>query len=339
MSAKAADEAKKKLRAVQRQVDDGLPAPDDRMTVKQLLARWENEVLRHQVATNAFDNYKSIADHHLVPTLGSKRVSKLTPADVDALTSAKLDSGLSASTVRRMRAVLSQALDQAVRWGVVARNVVSLTKGPKMKRKEGRGLTPAQAKLLLKSVRGYRLEALYITLLYLGLRSGEALGLRWSSVDLAAGTLTVQRALRRERNKLFIGEVKTATSRRSVNLPEPVVKSLRRHKSRQAKERRIAGSSWTDMDLVFPNEVGTPIDPSNFRRDFNAACERAGLGHWHPHELRHSAASLMLAQNVPLEVVADILGHSSIRMTADVYGHIRSPQREAAAKAMANALR
>ncbi len=167
VSAKAADEAKKKLRAVQRQVDDGLPAPDDRMTVKQLLARWENEVLRHQVATNAFDNYKSIADHHLVPTLGSKRVSKLTPADVDALTSAKLDSGLSASTVRRMRAVLSQALDQAVRWGVVARNVVSLTKGPKMKRKEGRGLTPAQAKLLLKSVRGYRLEALYITLLYL----------------------------------------------------------------------------------------------------------------------------------------------------------------------------
>ena len=175
-------------------------------------------------------------------------------------------------------------------------------------------------------------------MIYTGIRPGEALGLTWGTVDLAAGTLTVRQALKREGTRLVLGEVKTAASRRSVNLPDPVVKSLREHKKRQAKDRRAAGSSWTDLDLVFATEVGTPIDPSNLRRDMSATCERAGLGHWHPHELRHSAASLMLGQNVPLEVVADVLGHASIRMTADVYGHIRAPQRQAAADAMSSAL-
>ncbi len=338
VSAKTAEGVRRKLREIQRQVDEGLPPPDDRMTIKQLLTRWEEDVLRHQVARSAYDNYKSLADHHIGPTLGRKRVSKLTPADVDALVSAKLDAGLSVSTVRRIRSILSQALDQAVRWGVVSRNVVTMTRGPKGSRGEGRTFTPAQAKNLLAAAQGDRLEALYVTMLYTGLRPGEALGLEWGAVDLAAGIVTVKKALKRVGTKLTLGEVKTARSRRAVNLPRPVINALREQKRRQAKDRLAAGSAWSDLDLVFATEVGTPIDPSNLRRDFKAVCERAGLGHWHPHELRHSAASLMLAQNVPLEVVADVLGHSSIRMTADVYGHIRAPQREAAAEAMAEAL-
>lgn len=339
VSAKTAAEVRLKLRAVERQIDDGLPPPDDRMTIKQLLQRWQKEVLRHQVAPTAFDNYKSLADHHIEPTLGRKRVSRLTPADVDALMSAKLDAGLSVSTVKRIRSILSQGIDQAVRWGVVGRNVVAMTKGPKGVRPSGRALDPAQAKKLLTASRGYRLESLYATMLYTGIRPGEALGLTWGAVDLSAGILTVRQALKREGTTLVLGEVKTAASRRSVNLPDPVVKSLREQKKKQAKDRLAAGSSWAALDLVFATEVGTPIDPSNLRRDLTATCERAGLGHWHPHELRHSAASLMLSQNVPLEVVADVLGHSSIRMTADVYGHIRAPQRQAAAEAMTLALR
>jgi integrase len=338
VSARTGDEVRRKMRTVQRHLDDGLPPPDDRMTIKHLLQRWEQDVLRHRVARTAFDNYKSLADHHIEPTLGRKRVSKLTPADVDALVSAKLDSGLSASTVGRIRSVLSQALDQAVRWGVVTRNVVTMTKGPKGKRKEGRGLDPSQAKRLLAAAKGHRMESLYVTMLYTGTRPGEALGLTWNAVDLSVGILVVQRALKREGTKLVLGDVKTASSRRSVNLAGPVVESLRQHRKRQAQDRLAAGSSWTDLDLVFSTEVGTPIDPSNLRRDLTATCERAGLGHWHPHELRHSAASLMLGQEVPLEVVADVLGHSSIRMTADVYGHIRAPQRQRAAEAMTDAL-
>lgn len=312
VSARTKAEALAKLKKVQRQLDDGLPVPDDRMTVNQLLDRWFDDVMRHQVAPNALDNYMSIAKIHLRPTFGRKRVSKLTTADVDSLVSEKLDAGLSTSTVRRIRSVLSAALDQAVRWGVVGRNVVSFTRGPKETRSEGRTLTPEQARKLLDEVRGRRLEAFYITMLALGLRPGEALGLSWDAVDFKGKVLMVRKALKRERNQLVVGEVKTAKSRRSVNLPQPVVTALRAHKVRQAKERLVAGPGWTDTGLVFTTEIGTPIDPSNLRREFNEAFKKAGLGHWHPHELRHSAASIMLAQRVPLEVVADVLGHSSI---------------------------
>jgi integrase len=183
-----------------------------------------------------------------------------------------------------------------------------------------------------------------VLMLSLGLRRGEALGLAWDDVDLDAGALRVRRALKRERDvktgrsRLVLGDVKTAGSRRSLNVPTPMVDMLRGHRRRQAEERLAVGAEWQDSGLVFTTPIGTPIDPANFRHAFAALCKRAGLGHWHPHELRHSAASIMLAQGVPLEVVSGVLGHSSIRMTKDVYGHIMAPQREAAAEAMGRAL-
>ena len=175
-------------------------------------------------------------------------------------------------------------------------------------------------------------------MLGLGLRRGEALGLAWSDVSLDRGVLVIRHALKREGGTLVLGEVKTAKSRRSLNIPRPVVDSLKAHRARQTQERLAVGEAWTDSGLVFTTQVGTPLDPRNIYRDFVGVCERSGLGRWHPHELRHSAASIMLAQGVPIEVVSDILGHSSIRMTADVYGHILEPQRAAAADAMAEAL-
>ena len=338
VTAKTKAEVLTKMRAVRRNLDDGLPTPDDRLTVGQVLDRWMSDVLRHQVAPIAFENYKSVADLHIRPTLGKRQVTKLAPADVDALMSAKLDAGYSVSTVRRIRAILVQALNQAERWGLVVRNVAAVTRGPRAKRTEGRTLTPLQARQLLTSLSGHRLETLYVTMLGLGLRRGEALGLAWADVALDRGVLLIRYALKREGGTLVLGEVKTAKSRRSLNIPRPVVESLKAHRARQAQERLAVGEAWTDSGLVFTTQVGTPLDPRNIYRDFVGVCERSGLGRWHPHELRHSAASIMLAQGVPIEVVSDILGHSSIRMTADVYGHILEPQRLAAADAMAEAL-
>jgi integrase len=338
VSARTRAEVVKKLKDLQRQVDDGLPPPDTRLTVSQLLERWHRDVLRHQVAPIAAENYKSVADHHLVPALGRKHVTKLMPADVDALLSAKLDSGLSVSTVRRIRAVLSQALDQGVRWGVVNRNVAALTRGPRMRRQEGRTLTPEQARHLLQALAGHRNEVLYVLMLSTGLRRGEALGLRWTDVDLDAGVLLVQRQLKREGGKLVTADTKTARSRRSVDLPAPTVAALKAHRARQAEERLALGPGWQESRHVFTTSIGTPIDPRNLYREFRLICERAGLGRWHPHELRHSAASLMLAQGVKLHVVSEVLGHSSIRMTADVYGLILAPDRRAAAEAMSEVL-
>jgi integrase len=307
--------------------------------VSQLLKQWHDNVLRHQVAPSAAENYKTIADHHIVPTLGRKWVSRLATTDINRLISTKMDAGLSVSTVRRIRSVLVQALDEAVRWGIVGRNVGKATKGPKdTTRRAGRTLTPDQAKALLEAAKTHRLGALYVVMLSLGLRRGEALGLRWDDIDFEEGILTVRQAMRYEAGRVFAGEVKTPKSRRSVNVPDELLRVLKAHRAAQADERLKAGELWVDSGLVFTTELGHAVDPRNIGHDFNKLCEAAGLDHWRPHELRHSAASLMLAAGVPIEVVSNVLGHASIRMTADVYGHILAPQRQAAADAVAGTL-
>ncbi len=275
--------------------------------------------MRHQVAPSAVANYRSVAAHHIVPAIGRVKVAKLTPAQIDRQMSEKLDAGLSVSTVRHIRAVLAQALDQEVRWGSVPRNVASLNRGPKQTHTEGRTLTPEQARSLLGSLRGHRNEALYALMLSTGLRRGEALGLRWADVDVEAGTMAVSRQLKREGGRLVTADTKTARSRRSVNLPEPMVAGIGRPR-RQAEQRLAFGDAWVNSGFVFTTSVGTPIDRRNLYREFQQVCRNAGLGDWHPHELRHSAAGLMLAQGVKLQVVSEVLGHPSVRMTADVYG-------------------
>jgi integrase len=338
VSARTRAEVVKKLKTIQRQIDDGLPTPDASLTVSQLLARWYDDVLRHQVSESASSNYKSVADNHIVPTLGRKKVVTLTPLDVDRLLSQKLDSGLSPSTVRRIRAVLSQALSQGIRWGVVVRNVAALSQSPKVPRREGRTLTPQQARSLLESLKGHRNEVLYALMLSTGLRRGEALGLQWKDFDPDSGVLLIRRSLKREGGVLTVGDTKTSKSRRAVNVPPQLIGLLKAHKARQAEERLALGKTWQNSGFMFTTSIGTPIDPRNLNREFRIVCNAAGLGDWHPHELRHSAASLMLAQGVKLQVVSDVLGHASIRMTADVYGHILAPDRQAAADAIGEIL-
>ena len=338
VTAKTRAEVVKKLKAMQRLLDDGLPLPDPAMTVAQLLDRWYEDVLRHQVAESALLGYRSIATNHIVPTLGRKKLAALTTSDVDRLLSAKMDSGLSVSTVRRIRSVLAQAIDQGIRWGALSRNVATLARAPRSQRTEGRTLTPAEAKALLHELSGHRNEALYALMLSVGLRRGEVLGLRWDDLNARTGVLNIRRQLRREATGLVAADTKTARSRRAVNLPQPMMEMLKHHRSNQATERLALGEAWTDSGYIFTTSIGTPIDPRNLLREFKSLCASAGLGDWHLHELRHSAASLMLAMGVPLQVVSEVLGHASIRMTADVYGHILEPDRQAAAEVMGSLL-
>jgi len=344
-------EVLKKLRQAQRSAEMGV-IPDDRITVGQWLDRWLQEILPGRVSPATLDNYTTISNTHLKPTIGQKRLSKLTPDDVQRLLRAKEREvrnpgdddaepvlGYSVSTIRRIRAVLVQAIKQAERWGLVVRNVAALTDGPKQVRHEGRSLTIEEAKTLLLAASDHRLEAAFCLMLTLGLRRGEVLGLSWTDLDLDSGQLTIRWALpaSRKGEGLVLRQPK-AGSRRSIMVPRQVVRSLNAHRRRQAAERLRAGETWTDSGLVFTTEGGAAIDPRNFHRTMSALAEKAGLGHWHPHELRHSAASIMLAQGVPLEVVSEVLGHSSIRMTKDVYGHLIGNQKREAADAMARAI-
>jgi integrase len=200
--------------------------------------------------------------------------------------------------------------------------LVDVPAGPK---KQGRSLTVAEAKALLDAGAGDRLEALYVTGLLMGLRPGELLGLPWVAVDLMKGRLRVSQSLKREHNKLVIGEAKTLRSRRTLDMPDLVIEVVKRHRDQQDKERVAAVDAWVETGLVFTTTVGTAIDPSNLRREFAELTRKAGIGHWHPHELRHSAASLLSAAGVPIEQISDVLGHEGPRTTAAVYRHLVNP--------------
>ncbi|MDP9074572.1 MAG: site-specific integrase [Actinomycetota bacterium] len=227
------------------------------------------------------------------------------------------------------------ALDQAVRRDLVACNVAALTDTPDGPTSEGRSLTVEQANVLLDAANGDRLEAAYLTLLMLGLRPGELLGLPRDAVDTDAEQMKVRQALTVERgSKVVIGPVKTPGSRRTLALPRQVAEALRAHRRRQLEERLAAGPNWVDSGLVFTTFVGTPIHPRNFRRSFTHLTERAGLGPWHPHELRHSAVSLLSAAGVREEDVADVVGHVTTRMTHQVYRHQVAPAITAGKEAM-----
>lgn len=201
-------------------------------------------------------------------------------------------------------------------------------------------MTPAEAKTFLASIDGHPDRAAFVVALVCGLRVSELLGLTWEGASLERGhaSISVRRTLKYLPGRgLMLDAAKTAKSRRTLRLPELARAALVDHRKAQ-REARLATAGWVDrpcgVDLVFRADNGAARDPSNFRKSLSAATRAAGLGHWHPHELRHSAASLLLAQGLPLKVISDVLGHASITVTADIYAHLLDESREAAADAM-----
>jgi integrase len=223
----------------------------------------------------------------------------------------------------------------AERWGLVSRNVAKLVDPPRVPRHEIEPLTPEQARRLIEAAAEDRLRALWVTALATGLRQGELLALRWEDVDLdVRKTLRVRHTLARVDGKLKLLEPKTERSRRSVSLPEVVVTALRAHRTRQRMERLVAGSRWQDTGHVFATTIGTPIEAARVTRSFALALERAGLPHIRFHDLRHAAATFLLAQGFTLEDVKNLLGHSSIVLTSNTYGHVLEGRQQQVARGM-----
>ena len=242
--------------------------------------------------------------------------------------------GYARASLEKVRGVLVQVLRHAERQGLVARNVAALVPTPAGPRATGRSLTLEQARALLQAARGHPLEAAFMVGLTCGLRPGELLGLGWEDVDLDQGVLRVSRAVSRVGGTVQLGRTKTASSRRQLLLPTAAVQALRQHRVRQLAQQDLLGEHGHDLGLVFATSRGTLLDPANLRRALRTVTERAGLGRWHPHELRHSAASLLSAAGVPLEEVADVLGHASTRVTSATYRHRTTPTIAAAARPM-----
>jgi len=205
---------------------------------------------------------------------------------------------------------------------LVARNVAALTDTPKVVRPEIRSFTPDEARRFINAVKGERLEALYLLTITLGMRRGEVLGLKWTDADFNALTIHVRAALQRVNGRLELSETKTERSRRPLPLLDFVTKALRHQRTRQLEERLIAGSRWQDSGFVFTTRIGSPIDPANLLDDFKRILKKAALPDIRFHDLRHSAASLLLALNIHPRVVMELLGHQQISLTMDAYTHV-----------------
>jgi integrase len=315
-------DARAKLKELQSRAAAGV-AGSGRVTVKSFLEDWLEDVLPSRSLRPAtVENYTWAIRHHIEPAIGSARLERLKADDVDKMLRDMAAAGKARSTIRLVRTVLVLALSHAERRDMVVRNVARLSILPAAPARQSRALTLSQARSLLAAASSERLEALWVTMLLTGLRPGEALGLAWEDVDLDGGHLRVRQAVQRGvGGKLDLGEPKTTRSRRVLDLPNPVVEALRSHRSRQSVERLALGPAWTDSGLVFTTTTGTMLDPSNVRRAFSALTQQAGLGHWHPHELRHSTVSLLSAAGVPLEQIADLAGHSTTRVTDQIYRH------------------
>lgn len=311
-----------------------------RTTVASYLARYLDDVAAVTVRPSTLRSYRMIATYHVArSSLGRMLIWKLTVGDVQRYLNAKRET-LSASTVGHHRAFLRVALNHALAEGYIERNAAALAKPPRAERREIVPLTPEQARAFLAAVRGDRLEALYLTALTTGLRQGELLGLTWPDIDTTGRSLTVRVALQRVGGRLELVEPKTERSRRTVALTPGTASALDAHKRRQATELMTipAKDRYGDRDFVFAHPDGYPLEGYAVTKAFQRHLQAAGLPHQRFHDLRHAAATFMLAEGVPLRVVMETLGHSTITITANTYGHVAAEVQRAAAEGIERAI-
>ena len=327
-------EAQDKLRTALKGLDDGLDLSAGRQTVGQYMTRWLADVAKPKVRASTFKSYESYVRLHIVPDLGHHHLANLTPQHVQAFLNTKSATGLSPRTVQYIRAILRLALGQAMKWSLIGRNVAALVDPPRSVKTQVRPLTADQARAFVEAVRDDRLGPLFHVAIASGLRQGELFGLRWEDVDLATGTLTVRHALQRVSGAPTLVEPKTALSRRTVTLPGSAIGALRAQRVRQLEERLVAGSRWRDGGFVFASTIGTPLEPSNVSARLHKLLAEAGLPRQRFHDLRHCAASLLLAGGVAPRTIMGILGHSQIGLTMNTYAHLSPTLEHDAARAL-----
>jgi integrase len=288
-----------------------------RVTIQQFMQQWLDDVARVTVRETTLDSYRGIVKNHIAKHVGGIGLQKLTPPHVQCMYSAMEKGGASPRLRHLTHAVLRRALKQAVKWGLIVRNVCDAVDPPRIIKREITPLTPQQVGVLIAAASGDRLEALYVVAIGTGLRLGELFGLQWADLDLNNSTLAVRRTLTEVGGKLSLTEPKTAKGRRVVSLPGRVVDALVAH-------RKLAvASGFAGVPFVFCNSRGGPLRRSHFHRnDFKPLLKRGELPDIRFHDLRHTSATLLLAQGVHPKVVQERLGHAQISLTLDTYSHV-----------------
>jgi integrase len=336
---KTRKEVQEQLKTALHQQQQGMLATGPQQKVGQFLIHWLEDVHKQSIRSRTYERYEEIVRLHLVPGIGHHQLQKLSPQHLQSFYTKKLEEGLSTTTVISFHNVLHKALETAVRWNLLPRNICDLVSPPRRKRFEIQPLGIEQVQQLLAAARGHRLEALFILALASGLRRGELIGLKWQDINFLAGMLQVRRILTRVPSKLpgkgyVEAEPKTEKGRRSILLPPFVIEALKQHRAKQLESKLKAGSAWQDHDYVFCTSIGTHLNPTRDILDqLKALLKKAGLPDIRFHDLRHSSATMLLGMGVHPKIVQEILGHSQISMTMDTYSHVLpTMQREAMSK-------
>jgi integrase len=311
--AKTRREVSRRLATAQRDRDTGVPIVGGKQTVAAYLTDWL-ATTKPTIRPRTGRRYEQLVRVHIVPTLGKVVLSKLTAQQVQALYAKKLQEDLSPTTVHHLHAVLHRALDKAVRLGIVQRNVRDMVDVPRMAHHEMRTLDEEQSRMFIAAASGERLEALFVLAIATGMRQGELLALRWRDVDLENATLRVTATLHYVAGQFIFAEPKTDFSRRQIALAGIAVDALRAHRARQDEERVRLGEAWEDLDLVFPNTVGRPSDGLNLLKYwYHPLLKKAGLPKIRFHDLRHTAATLLLGRGINPKVVSEMLATRTSR--------------------------
>jgi integrase len=326
-------EADAKLRELLSSLDQGLPLGTGKTILSDFLEKWM-EVHSSRVRERTIYGYRNVLRRYVVPCLGSKQLTLLRPSDLDGLYTQMLQRGLSPRTVLQTHRIVKKALKQAVRWNLIARNPVDLVDPPKYKRKEMPVLDVAQlSKLLNRASASQFGPPLYLASVT-GMRRGEIVGLQWQDIDFQHMLISVNREIVFvPKQGHLVTPPKSAESRRTIDITHADVTKLIRHRAHQSELKLKAGTAWQDANWVFTNEFGSHIKPNALSRAVQKFRTELGLPAVRLHDLRHTHSTLLLEAGVPLKVVQERLGHSSIAITADIYAHVTPGMQKAAAEA------
>jgi integrase len=313
----------------------------DRDAGNKTLAQFLSEFLAYYkrdggIAPSTCQDYRYHVESHIVPALGKVALKDLDPRKVDEFMRSLNEKGLAARTSHYSFSVLRRALQFAVDWKYIPANPASSRMRAAKRRQvrelsKIRFLTPDESRAFLNAVRGDRYCALYVLAITTGMRQGEMLGLQWPDVDLDVGKVTISRSLHRTKRRrdpdnpepwFELRHPKTTGSRRTLDIPPVTVDALRDHQARQREQRLLAGASWQEQKLIFTTRTGTPVDTTNILHQFQQILKIAGLAKMRFYDLRHTHASLLIAEGAHPKKIAERLGHASIKLTMDLYGHL-----------------
>ncbi|MEU5122784.1 tyrosine-type recombinase/integrase [Streptomyces asoensis] len=323
-----------KRRELLAKVDQGVPVPTKLAKLSDWLPYWLDNIVKPRRKLSTYDKYEAHVRLYLVPMLGSKRLESLGVADVRRFLT-QLENGTTAATAKESHRVLRTALSAACREELIAPNVAGLVEPPRASSRELSPWTLDETLDFLAASRKDPLYAAFVLAIAMGLRRGELVGLRWTDVDLDKRVLYVRQQTQqtqqtqRRRGVLYDDDTKNRRNR-ALPLPALCIAPLRWHRMRQVAARQRGGGAWDDGGYVFATRNGRPVEPRNMYRSFTRVAQSAGLRVIRLHDARHGCATLLTAAGVAPRVVMEILGHSQISITMDVYTHVvQDTQREA----------